>query len=55
MLIEQPDNSSLTNPYDIRDHKTRIVLDWLLAFRFSSLPLLAQRLDSSRSSFPTHL
>ena len=47
MLIEQPDNS-LTSPYEIRDHKTRLVLDWLHAFRFSSLSLLAQRLDSSR-------
>ena len=48
MFIEKPDKN-LTNPYDLRDQKTRIVLDWLLAFRFSSLPLLALRLASSRT------
>ena len=45
MLIEHPD-LSLTNPYDIREQKTRILLKWLLAFRFSSKQLLAQVLGS---------
>ena len=48
MLIEQL-NKKLTSSYDIRDHKTRLALDWILAFRFSSLELLALRLDSTKA------
>ena len=48
MLIEQVDKT-LTSSYDIRDHKTRLVLDWLHAFRFSSLELLAWRLRSTKA------
>ena len=49
MLIENYD-PSLTNPYQIRDLKRRLLLDWLLAFRFSSVDLLTQRLGLSQQN-----
>ena len=46
-MVIEPLDKTLINPFHIREHKTRLVLDWLHAFRFSSLELLAQRLGSS--------
>lgn len=46
MLIERRD-SELKYPKAIKDEKTRLVLDWLLEFRFSSIDLLAKRLGSN--------
>jgi len=46
MLIEQRD-TSLKYPKAIKEEKTRLVLDWLLEFRFSSIDLLAQRIGSN--------
>ena len=47
MPIEKRD-PSLTNPYEIRDMNYRLALDWLLAFRLSSVELLTQRLGLSK-------
>lgn len=46
MLIEQRD-TSLKYPKAIKEEKTRLVLDWLLEFRFSSIDLLAKRISSN--------
>lgn len=46
MRIEHRD-PNLKYPRDIHDQKRRIVLDWLLEFRFSSFDLLAYRLGST--------
>ena len=46
MLIE-PRDRSLKYPRAIKQDKLRLVLDWLLEFRFSSLDVLAQRIDST--------
>lgn len=46
MLIEQRD-TSLKYPKAIKEEKTRLVLDWLLEFRFSSINLLAKRIGSN--------
>ena len=46
MLIEQRD-TSLKYPRAIKDEKTRLVLDWLLEFRFSSIDLLSKRIGSN--------
>ncbi len=46
MLIEQRD-TSLKYPKAIKEEKTRLVLDWLLEFRFSSIDLLAKRIGSN--------
>lgn len=46
MLIEQRD-TSLRYPRAIKDEKTRLVLDWLLEFRFSSIDLLSKRIGSN--------
>jgi hypothetical protein len=46
MIIEQRD-SSLKYPLAIKDEKIRLVLDWLLEFRFSSLDILSARLGQS--------
>jgi hypothetical protein len=43
-------NTELTYTMDIKDDKTNIVLDWLLEFRFSSIDLLARRLDSNAAN-----
>jgi hypothetical protein len=45
MLIE-PRDRSLKYPRAIKQDKLRLVLDWLLEFRFSSLDVLAQRIVS---------
>ena len=49
MRIEQRD-LAITYTRAIRDDKRRLVLDWLLEFRFSSVDLLAQRLGSTTHS-----
>ena len=46
MLIEKRD-TSLKYPKAIKEEKTRLVLDWLLEFRFSSIDLLAKRIGSN--------
>lgn len=46
MLIE-PRDRSLKYPRAIKQDKLRLVLDWLLEFRFSSFDVLAQRIDST--------
>ena len=47
MKIEYRD-LTLKYPKAIRDDKIRIVLDWLLEFRFSSVELLSKRLGSNK-------
>lgn len=47
MRIEHRDRT-LTSPRAIHAEKRRLVLDWLLEFRFSSITLLAQRIGSTR-------
>lgn len=52
MRIEHRD-PTLKNPRAIHEEKRRLVLDWLLEFRFSSVDLLAYRLGSTpRHSYP---
>jgi len=46
MLLERRDDA-LRYPKAIKDEKTRLVLDWLLEFRFSSIAILADRLGSN--------
>lgn len=46
MLIEKRD-PMLKYPRAIKDEKTRLVLDWLLEFRFSSIDILAARLGQT--------
>ena len=46
MLIEHRDKR-LKYPRAIKQEKIRLVLDWLLEFRFSSIDLLARRLGSN--------
>jgi AraC-like DNA-binding protein len=46
MKIEHRDRN-LKYPSAIRQEKIRIVLDWILEFRFSSIDLLAKRLGSN--------
>lgn len=46
MIIENRD-LSIKYPRAIKDDKTRIVLDWLLEFRFSSTNLLSSRLGQT--------
>ena len=46
MKIEHRDRS-IKYPPEIRKEKIRIVLDWILEFRFSSIDLLAERIGSS--------
>jgi hypothetical protein len=46
MKIENRD-PSLKYPRAIKDEKTRLILDWLLEFRFSSIDLLARRIGSN--------
>lgn len=46
MIIENRD-SSLKYPRAIKDEKVRLVLDWLLEFRFSSIEFLANRIGQS--------
>lgn len=46
MKIERR-SSDIKDTRKIRDEKIRLVLDWLLEFRFSSIELLAKRLDSN--------
>ncbi len=51
MRIEHRD-LTLTYTRAIRDHKRRLVLDWLLEFQFSTVELLARRLGATtRSSY----
>ena len=40
-------NPALIYPRAIKDEKTRLVLDWLLEFRFSSIEVLAKRIGST--------
>ena len=46
MIVERR-SSELVYPRAIKQEKMRIVLDWLLEFRFSSLDLLSRRLGSN--------
>lgn len=46
MIIEKRD-LNLVYPRAIKEDKTRIILDWLLEFRFSSIDLLAKRIGSN--------
>ena len=46
MRIEHRD-PTLTSPQAIYHEKRRLLLDWLLEFRFSSYDLLARRIDST--------
>lgn len=47
MIIEHRDDS-LSYPKAIREEKVRLVLDWLLEFRFSSIDLLSSRLEQPK-------
>lgn len=47
MIIEHRDRS-LKYPKAIHDQKIRLVLDWLLEFRFSSIGILARRIESNK-------
>lgn len=46
MKVENRD-PNLVYPKAVKDEKTRLVLDWLLEFRFSSIDVLAQRIGSN--------
>jgi len=46
MKIELRD-PKLKYPRHVREEKIRLVLDWLLEFRFSSIPVLAERLGQT--------
>lgn len=46
MIIEHRD-PNLKYPRAIKDEKTRLVLDWLLEFRFSSIDILAARIGQT--------
>lgn len=49
MIIEwrDPENKY---PVKIKKEKTRIILDWLLEFRFSSFDILAKRINSTKTN-----
>lgn len=46
MLIKNRDRT-LKAPLAIRDDKTLLVLDWLLEFRFSTVEILSERIESN--------
>lgn len=46
MIIEHRD-PALNYPRAIKDEKTRLILDWLLEFRFSSIDILAARIGQT--------
>jgi len=49
MIIEQR-NLEIKYPRAIKDEKTRIVLDWLLEFRFSSIDILSARIGQTATN-----
>lgn len=46
-MIVESRNPDLKYPRHIREEKVMLVLDWLLEFRFSSIPILAARLGQT--------
>jgi hypothetical protein len=49
MIIEHR-NPTLKYPRAIKDEKTRLVLDWLLEFRFSSIDILSARIGQTATN-----
>ena len=47
MLKYETRNLDLKYPRAVKDDKTRLVLDWLLEFRFSSIELLSKRIGQT--------
>src|SRR5690606_20062500 len=47
LMIVESRNPDLKYPRHVREEKVMLVLDWLLEFRFSSIPILAARLGQT--------